>query len=279
MWQWMLAGLLMAAPQTGPGGEVPVQARAIQLPPVPDSLEAARTGQARIRPALATSLRELEADLDRLYGQLGDDPPVIRLNTAVTAEILALESLLEDPEHEALRQAVFDRWNAWQTALLQCGLEHPMEASAVTSRLSLQAFPRFERNTRVLRAREAPPAPGPPSASSRPNTEFLSIGRMNYSSFSALGRQARKVAQPQARELALLWAALAEHLNARALAFLNLDKEATADPALRALRLRAKINFLERFRATLWLCQLVWAHMTSEDLPAPLADLWIKAPK
>jgi hypothetical protein len=264
------------APAQAPGLEVAVQGRAIPLPAVPDSIEAARSGQARIRPALAAAIAELERDLQVLYGQGGADPaPVIRLSLPVPEEVLILERLLEDPEHGQLRRTVFEHWNAWQTALLQCGLEDGLEGSAIIAQMSLQAFPHNELRTRLLLPREAAPGPQPASVGRSPNIEFLSIGRMNYSVLSPLGRRARKLALPHARKLAQAWTALAEHLNLRALEYLNLDRDpaGAVDPALRALRLRAKINFLERFRSTLWFCDLIWAHMASAALPPPLATL------
>lgn len=81
-------------------------------------------------------------------------------------------------------------------------------------------------------------------------------------------RQAAAFADGQAIRLQRLWEPLAKHLNASAAALLDLDRTAapTLDPAVRTLRLRARIHFLERFRSALWLSQVVWAHMASKPI-------------
>jgi len=98
--------------------------------------------------------------------------------------------------------------------------------------------------------------------------EVVAVNRMSYGSNTLFAQRASAFADGQAQGLDEPWAALTRHLHAGAAALLDLDHAAppTRDPGLRALRLLARINFMERFRSTLWFCQVVWAHMASEKI-------------
>ena len=82
-----------------------------------------------------------------------------------------------------------------------------------------------------------------------------------------------KVQAPRFRET---WAPLAAYVRAQAAAWAGLEAAQADDsggPGLEALRAHAKLHFLEQVRASLWLCHQVWARMSSNPGPPPLARL------
>jgi len=83
------------------------------------------------------------------------------------------------------------------------------------------------------------------------------------------------VVQKQAPELAEAWSPLAEHLNACAIRFMDYERTPVASdsPSMRALRLQAKIGFLEHYRKAMWCCAVVWAQSASADPPPGLKKL------
>jgi hypothetical protein len=67
------------------------------------------------------------------------------------------------------------------------------------------------------------------------------------------------------------WTPLMDHLNTSAKQLL--DQERSLDPsrtaALEALRIHARLAMLERFRKSLWYCDLVWCQVASAEAPSP----------
>jgi len=98
--------------------------------------------------------------------------------------------------------------------------------------------------------------------------EVMAVDHMEYGAHTEFGKLATVYADTQAAILAEGWKPLTGHLDAGAAALLDLDRTAppTSDPSLKALRLMARINFMERFRSTVWFCQVVWAHMASKKV-------------
>lgn len=248
------------------GAEIVLQDRAIELPLLPERIDEARTGYTRMRPRIEIALQDLEGDLAGLYAALAPEGPsaaYYQIPTETTAEVRILASMLWDAPCLAMEDAVFDEWVRWQTRLLRYGLSLPSGGSAITSRMVLLGIKRNE-----MRSEDRRDLPWP-------FFDLLAVNGLDYQGRNAMARGAVTLADAQAPQLAHAWKPLAQHLNESALRMLEFERTAptTRDPALRILRLQAKINVLERFRSALWFCQLAWAHMASESLPKPLRKL------
>lgn len=266
-----MLGLLLGAPTASPpeskvaGIEITVQDRAIELPLLPERVSVARAGYGRMRIRIESALQDLERDLTGLYAALRPEGPsaaFYRIPSQGTTEVRFLGSMLHDEPCLAMEDAVFDQWVNWQTLLVRHGLAQP-GGSAISSRMVLLAIKRNE-----LRSQDLSDLPWP-------FFDLLAVDGLDYRGWGSLARGAAALADAQAPQLARTWQPLAQHLNEGALRMLEFERSAppTEDLALRILRLQARLNVLERFRSALWFCQLVWAHMASERLPAPLRKL------
>lgn len=245
--------------------EVAVQARAIELPRLPSTLAEARREFPKVQPQITAAIRDLERDLTGLYATLASEGPSAtsyRLPAATTDEVRFLAASLRDDTHVAMEETVHDGWNRWQTQLLSHGLAMPKGGSAITSRMVLLAFQRNE-----LRALE--------QGQAWPLFDLVALNGLDYRSRSTGIPEAAALADAHALQLARTWEPLAQHLKASATGMLEFEQNAqpAENPALRLLRLQAKINVLERFRSSLWFCQMVWAHMASSSLPPTLKRL------
>ncbi len=268
---FLVLGLLLGAPATPPPGpravgiEITVQDRAIELPFLPEGVAQARAAYGPLRPRIETALQDLERDLAGIYAALRPEGPSAAfylMPSQGTAEGRFLASMLHDESCQTMEEAVLDQWVRWQTLLVRQGLVQP-GGSAITSRMVLLAFRRNE-----LRSQDLSDLPWS-------LFDLLAVDGLDYRGWGSLARGAAALADAQAPQLARSWKPLAQHLNGSALRMLEFERSAapTQDPALRILRLQARLNVLERFRTALWFCQMVWAHMASERLPAPLKKL------
>jgi len=273
--------LAVAAPpaKPPPGAEVVLEASAVLIPSLPSSVAEARRGFSRVRKELDVSYREAERYLAACAAELAAPPPAqITLPAAFGAEATVLSQFLFDQTFLDLEGALLERWNPWQSFLLRQGMAQPAEAQRMAEHMLLLSSSKAEVAERA----------SPQAALStleilsddpvRPGSSFLKIprmvrwfevvavDRMEYGANTEFSRKAAAYADGQAPALAQAWSVLSAHLNASASALLDLDRTAppTRDPGMRILRLQARINFMERFRSTLWFCQVVWAHMASQ---------------
>ncbi len=258
---------IQASPSVSPPApsEVAVQARAIELPLLPSSLEEARTEFPKVQPRIAAAIQDLERDLTGLYALLAAEGPsaaTYRVPDTTIDEVRLLAGCLRDDFHLAAEESVFEAWNRWQTHLLSHGLALPKGGSAITSRMVLLSFQRNE-----LRAQD--------QGAVWPLFDLVAVNGLDYRSRSAGIPQAAALADAHALRLARTWEPLAQHLKTTATRMLEYERSApeTQDVALRLLRLQARINLLERFRSSLWFGQMVWAHMASSPLPPALRKL------
>ncbi|BDU74006.1 hypothetical protein [Mesoterricola silvestris] len=274
----LLAGALQGEP---PGKVVVLEAATTGIPPLPASVAEARKGYGRVRKELDAAYREAEAYLaagSRELAALGRTGTSFTLPASLAPEARTLSGFLFDGAFLALEEPLLQRWNEWQTTLLRQGLARPAEAQRMADAMRLLSSSKAEVRDRV-------PAAGgtlevlceDPAGQDRtvlrlpPNVrwvEVLAVDRMPYGANTEFGKLATAYADAQATLLAEAWTPLTAHLKKEAAALLDLDRTAppTEDPALKALRLMARVNYMERFRSTLWFCQVVWAHMASRNV-------------
>jgi len=265
-------GLILMLPalspprEKAPGLEITIQDRAIELPSLPESVEEARAGYKSMRPRLAEALQNLERDLRELRATLAQGGPsarFYRIPSEATPEVKFLATMLQDESSQAMEAAVVDEWLHWQTFLLRFGLGRSVGGSAITSRMVLLSHKHNELRSQDL------------SSQPWPFFDLLAVDGLDYESRGDLTKGAAALANLHAPRLAAAWRPWARHLNEVALQMLEFERSAapSPDPALRTLRLQAKLNVLERFRSALWFCRMAWAHLASSPLPAPLRTL------
>lgn len=280
----LLAALLAASLHgQAPGKVVVLEASAIPIPSLPSSVAEARKGFSRVRRELETSYREAERYLaasSRELAALGQAGARFTIPAPMAGEAKTLSGFLFDGDFLALEDPLLQRWNAWQTTLLRQGLALPGEAQRMAEAMRLLASSKSEVTGRIPPDRAAlevlcgdPAGPGRTVLRLPPNVkwvEVMALDHMGYDANTDFGRKATAYADSQAAALAEAWKPLTAHLNTGAAALLDLDRTAppTGDPGLKALRLMARVNFMERFRSTLWFCQVVWAHMASKKVLA-----------
>jgi len=275
----LLAALGSAPPGSKAGAGVVLEARAVVIPPLPHSVAEARKHYARVRKVLEASYRDSEAYLAACNQELA--APVearITIPLAFAAEARNLGHYLYDATYLTLEEPLLDRWNAWQNALLAQGMAEPREAQRTADSMLLLSSSKPEILGRARSGQtplevvcEDPASPDPVILTLPRRVSFievLAMDRMIYGANTDFGERAKAFADQQAALLAEDWEPLTTHLNSGALALLELDRTAvpTRDPGIRALRLLARIHFMERFRSTLWFCQVVWAHLASERI-------------
>jgi hypothetical protein len=283
MWNRPALVLLLSGCLQGqvPGKVVVLEATATRIPPLPATVAEARKGFSRTIKDVEASYREAERYLAACsleLAALGQAGAQFTIPAPMAGEAKTLSEFLFDGGFLALEAPVLQRWNAWQTTLLRQGLDRPDEAQRMADGMRLLSSSKAEVIGRV------PPAGSTlevlcedPTGLERtvlrlpPNVrwvEVMAVDRMRYEANTDFGKLATDYANAQAALIAEDWKPLTAHLATGAAALLDLDRTApaTKDPGLRALRLMARINFMERYRSTLWFCQVVWAHMASRNV-------------
>lgn len=274
----LLAGALHGEP---PGKVVVLEAATTGIPPLPASVAEARKDYARVRKDLDTAYREAGAYLaacSRDLAALGRGGAPFTLPASLAGEAQTLSGFLFDGAFLALEDPLLQHWNAWQTTLLRQGMARPAEAQRMADSMRLLSSSKAEVTGRIPPAGstlevlcEDPAGREHTVLRLPPNVrwvEVLAVDRMEYGANTEFGKLATTYADAQAAHLAEAWAPLTAHLKREAAALLDLDRTAppTDEPALKALRLMARVNYMERFRSTLWFCQVVWAHMASKKV-------------
>jgi hypothetical protein len=278
-----------APPGMPPRAEVMLEGRAIVVPALPTSIAQARREFSRVRKDLEAAFREAEryrttckAELAAQEGGAGD----LVIPAAHAAEARALAPFLFDEEFLALEAPVLERWNPWQTTLLRLGLDEPGEGQRIAEHMLLLSTSKAEVAESSHPGAEAPSLEIRSDDPVHPESTFLhfstrvalfelvAVDRMAYGANTEFARKATTFADQQAPGLAESWVKLSGHLNQSAGVLLGLDRAAapSKDPAMVSQRLRARVNFMERFRSTLWLCQVIWAHMASQKI-LPIQDM------
>jgi hypothetical protein len=268
---------------------VVLESRAIVVPPLPTSIAQARREFSRVRKELEAAFREAERYRTVCKAELaaqGGTGGALVIPAAHGVEARALAPFLFDETFLALEAPVLERWNPWQTTLLRLGLDEPSEGQRLAEHMLLLSTSKAEVDRSSHPDPEAPSLEIQSDDPVHPESTFLpfasrvalfevvAVDRMAYGANTEFAQKATRFADQQAPGLAESWEKLSAHLNQSAGILLGLDRTAvpTKEPALATLRLRARVNFMERFRSTLWLCQVIWAHMASQKI-LPIQDM------
>lgn len=309
----LLPALAAAPPQKPPAAEVPVTARVLQLPPLPASALQARVRYGGVRRLVQEGLGDLEADLMALYADpqaRTELPPTLRVPRARAEEVKFLVAVVEDPDLERMTRDLHQAWDRYVEFLVRAGLAEPPEGwkprtpppgpaaatdttpapapaaaaeeAEVATRLARRKRSAFAlaseaKDLEWLASIRSARAPAGSGEVAQMQMDWTLGNHRRMEDRVEIRRQQMVVADQSAPDLAAVWAPLAAHFNEVAAKLLALDqaslREPAPDPSIRALRVQARLAFLERFRENLWFCGNVWALMTSSKPPAPLAKL------
>ncbi len=265
-----------------PHTQVEIQDRGIALPPLPEDADDARRNHVRIQALIVQETQDLETLLLALYASKGADdplPPSLKLNEEETREAEALVQIIKDTRAAAQEKAVLDLWFQWRAVLRENGM-------AGTARGAAQVPPGKEKEYESLKKRLSRMDPqlwinqkDPLSVSNI--WEFDDVyDHEGHDRNIAQAARLALVAQWMGPQFAQAWNPLRDHLQAYSTQLQGMDKQpsATRNPGLDLLKLKAEIQHLERFRAALWFCGVVWAEMSSSAPPPPMKPLH-SAPK
>lgn len=263
-----------------PVEQVVVQARALEIPLLPRSPEEAQRDFLKVQQDFLYAFQEtgrMLAGAMEAWKLTGWSGARIVLSPADEPEAQEWAPFLYDRTHLALEEPVLARWNDWQSVLMQRGMAVDRRMAGKLLLLSggkreVVGWIGMDRDSTELDVVvEGPQRPARLILAVRPKAvwvEVMAVDRMDYRARTAFAQEASAYAQAQAGVLSGAWEPLARHLNSSARTLMDLDQACppTKDPGLQALRLRARIHFLERFRNTLWFAQVVWAHMASRKI-------------
>jgi hypothetical protein len=287
--------LLLATPPTqapaarkAPAAEavVPLEGSAIVLPVLPRSAAGAWVDYGPVHGRIQEAGRDLERHLAELYArpEVGTSLKGLTVPDSWVAEGRRWVAILQDPQHGRLEKDFLDTWKGWQAALVEGKLAQAPKGGLPSVKAP---SPRYQAAkdgaARIIQQRALDPL-----EKDRLDASFNEEDRDLYKDLTdAMSREERKVhdgmeasvkagrktlavASSIIPDLAAFWDPLVEHLNGQAKALASLEQLAQASPGgpLSALRLQARIAYLERFRRALWYCDLVWAQVASKPLPA-----------
>ena len=304
---------LVAGPPQQPAAEVVITARALQLPPLPQSVGQARARYGAVKAQVKVGLADLEKDLVAIYADPGAQailPPQVKVRREQVEEVKFMISIIDDAELERLTGNLHLAWKHYVDVLVANGLaesteklprpgsepvpaepprlEMPAEkpaAEAAEDQAQAKRLARTKRSAAILAgeakdlawlaAYRAWHTPLEAAEARQEEADWTLENHARMDDRVAFRRKQIAVADRVAPNLAAVWEPLAAHFNACAEKFLVYDQARALDtvPDLRNLHLQAKLVFLERFRENLWFCDNVWALITSSKAPPPLKKL------
>ncbi len=276
---------VLQAPVSGPSGEVQIHGQAYEIPALPRTLEEARRDFPRIRVRTDEALRELEKDLQSTYRAAGLEAfplasrmVVVEPSQAPEAQYLA--TFIRDSEHLMLESDLFERWSEWQVHLVGLGMNHEDTQAGWAISTGLRCFPpSYADHGKTAQGGKIQIYAAGQDLERLPMEElrfeglfgggFYAVEGVDYRGTSRVTREAAQMAEARVRLLADPWEKLTSRIAARADEYLRheYDHPEIRDPGIKCLRLKARIQVLERTRYAYWFCQLIWAHMASKSLP------------
>jgi len=286
-----LLGQTPAPPQPGLAAEVSMEGRMIVLQGMPATVADARSRQRAISRQNMNAINELERDLRDLYRANGPRTPLpstLSVPFGRGEDARTLLGIIADGSYASLRRTCLGIWNGMREGLVASGLAEPERTAPGTA--ATQPDPEtvrkvkevvgqnrryFTTATKLSAARtdEAfDPGPSLSEQALTPDQARVFAAQVRATRASQETLRAANAAVP---DLQVAWQPLVDHQNARAMQLVELERRAPnpEHPDLLMLRRRAKMALLERFRADLWMSEVVWAHLASAPAPAPLQPI------
>ncbi|HJV23144.1 MAG TPA: hypothetical protein VJ505_04365 [Holophagaceae bacterium] len=272
-----------------PEAMVVVAERSLVLPPLPKGVAEGRKGFASVHAQIKYAQEELSTSLQRLYATpeasraLAKD---LEVPEASRGEVAGWLDVLKDVQFARLEGGFAEVWKGWQAALVEGGLAKPTRSPSGQPESHGAGYEAAKQKAKqVISAASRQPLRSSGKLDSSYNVENADLfgggtegmtkderaGQQHVERSLYLAQTNRAIADILIPMLAESWDPLVDHLGGRARRLADLEAGAApvADPILSALRTRAKIAFLERFRVALWYCDLVWSQSASVEAPAP----------
>ena len=253
--------------------DVIVQERGIYIPRIPACVEQAHVEYGKIGPMIRNGIQDLETELVQLLARDAE-----KWTIAVTLRVRSREveaarffaKMLNDEHYIQLQASAIKAWDAWQLDVLNFGSVNGYRKEQVPGIIvGEDAYLKTK-----LRAQETLLA------------MKLGMGKNNmclpsfddtddYDLRVTTSNMRKIIANKNAPPLSRSWNELIDYVNTCAIRMANLDAPPSPylSEGLVKLQLKAKIDFLERCRVTLWCCHGVWAQMTSSNHLPPLKNL------
>ncbi len=277
------------APVKRPEATVTVQDRALEIPALPRDVAQARGAFKATHAQIQAAQQDLAEYLRILYARpearqaLSAD---LSVPEAFAGEGVVLLNLLQDTRYAQLESAYAEVWKGWQAGLVEGGLSTRVNATAKAGASHSAAYEGARRKAlEVIAARKRLGGEDGDTAHASYNVENVDLfgdgtERNTADEQRVIEKMRRSVAVAQMGQavsnslmptLAETWDPLVAHLGAqvRRVGELEAGAVATTDPTVALLRLQAKIAILERFRAALWYCDLVWCQIAAAESPQP----------
>jgi len=289
----LLATLLAApapapAPPKIPSIDVVIDESILTLAPLPANTDEARRGNEQIQVSHRRGIADIEKNLAITYDLLAKEPALeasLKVPKERAEEARFLVAMLNDETAAQMELDFLDAWNQGQTALVDAGLartEGP-QAELSSQALTDQEAADLEKQIRLQRRSSE-------MERSERNWAFITNPRSRFTAkavefqyrFNSMAQ--RKIEQIMVRvrqsnkkapELAIRWEPFSAHLNAQAVKFMDYERILPKDNTdeLKTLRLMSKTLFLERYRRAMWTGAVVWAQLSSSEVPPPLKEV------
>ena len=243
------------------------------IPHIPASVEQAHAEYGKIGPIIRNGIQDIETELVQLLARdTGKNaiPTAIRVPYRDVEPAQFFSLMLNDEKFTQLQDGAVAAWEAWQTDISKFGSvwfnngddleEGVIKGEDAELKTRLRGQIRLVAMTVKIQS-----------------TRYdIPIGELIRQETRLATANIRKVvANKNAPPLAQSWNELVDYVNACAIRMADFDappKPYTSEDLVR-LQLKAKINFLERCRVTLWCCHAVWAQMTTSTNLPPLKNL------
>ncbi|NTV74668.1 MAG: hypothetical protein HGA66_10730 [Holophaga sp.] len=263
----------------------------IVLQGMPENVADARSRQRAISRQNLNAIKELERDLLDLYRSNGPRTPLpstLSVPVERGEDARTLLGILADVPYASLRRTCLGIWNGWRQGLVDSGLAEAEQTAPGTpapqpdSETARKVKAVVAQNRRYFTpATKLSAARTDEAFDPGPGLDYQGLTLDQLKVFAAQARATRasqitlRAANTAVPDLQVAWQPLVDHQNARAMQLVELERRAPnpEHPDLLMLRRRAKMALLERFRADLWMSEVVWAHLASAPAPAPLQPL------
>lgn len=283
------------ATRTPPAIAAQVEEQTAILMDIPESVGAAHRDYKEVLPFLVKGAQDLDKGLAALLTVAPPRsavPASIKAPGGRAAELRFLARMLEGGEVDRLMMEVRAQWNAWSRFLVDAGLARLGDKSPASAARPLPD-PWRREDEEVLRRLKRMQANSLHESDmedlrafcTSPTGEFdlatyraLNPKDLNYSLALSQVVQMAVASRAQAPRFREAWEPLTAYLKNSAAAWTELEARTGEDPGpeMKALWVHARLRFMDQLRTSLWFCHHVWARMSGNPAPPPLARFSVK---
>lgn len=270
-------------PQEPSHALVIIQERSILLPALPANVDDARLHYKDIQAQLTRENKDVEDILLGLYESPGVDDPLpssLTLTDEETKDARTLLQIIKDDRAMLQEKAVLEVWDEWVAVLKEAKAGWAPSQTPPPS-AAAQVIPGKEKEYEALKKQLSRMEPQFWVNQKDPFTysniwEFDDVyDHEGYDRNLAQTAQHTLVAKWVGPQFAAAWRPLVAHLQAHSMELQAIERQPSSsrNPGLDLLKLKTKIQHLERFRSAMWFCGMIWSQMSSSTNPPPLKKL------